>query len=314
MPEFDSIIIKIKKAIEAFNKKLPATQGAMYNSIEEELKRLDVTHDAKIKPTVANLKIIASIKNKLQRLIVSPEYTADVKEFVKQFNVITNLQNQYWTSVEAEFKPRPLLKQIRINAINDTVKSLTESGIGANISDKISNILRTNITTGGSYSDLTAQLRVQLLNNETDGLLTKYARQITTDSLNQYNAQYTHIVASDLGFEWYAYQGSDLTTTRPFCNAMTDFRYFHVTEIPRLLRAQNLTYVDKSGSRVMVPLYQKTGLPGGMIPGTNAENFFINRGGYNCGHQIRPVPERNVPQDILQRVKETEEYKRYKKS
>lgn len=308
---FNDILKEISDAVSKFNKSIPGTQRAIYDSINEQVQRLDL-NNGQIKPTVNNLKIVQSIKNKLSRLIVSPEYIKDVKQFAAAFNTITTLQNEYWASIESTFKPRALLKQIRIQTITDTVKQLTESGIGANISDKLANLLRTNITTGGSYKALNAQLREQLLNTQSDGLLLKYTKQITNDSINQYNAQYTHIVSSDLGYEWFAYQGSDITTTRPFCDAMTDFRYFHITEVPRLLRADDLTYVDKSGKRVPVPIYDKTGLPGGMIPGTNAENFFVNRGGYNCGHQIRPVPERNVPQDIQERVKATQGYKIWK--
>lgn len=312
MPQFNDIIKAIKGAVDQFNKSIPATQRAMYDDISQQLRRLDTTDNATIKPTVNNLKIIESIKNKLTKLIVSDDYVNDVKEFIQAFNTITTLQNDYWKSIESTFKPKPLLKQIRIQTIGDTVKQLTENGIGVNIADKITNLLRTNITTGGSYKALDKQLREQLVNTDTDGLLLKYSRQITTDSLNQYNAQYTHIVATGLGFEWFGYQGSDITTTRPFCDAMTDFRYFHISEIPRLLAAQDLTYVNKAGERVPVPIYAKTGLPGGMIPGTNAQNFFVNRGGYNCGHQIRPVPVDLVSPQRQAEVFATGAYKAWK--
>lgn len=246
---------------------------------------------------------------------MTDEYKGEVKEFVKAFNTVTGLQNEYWKSVERTFKPRPLLREIRRAAIGDTVKALGEAGIGQAISTAMGDILRTNITAGGSYKDMAKQIRQALMDTpESPGLLSKYAKQITTDSINQYNAQYTQTVSGDIGLEWYAYQGSDIKTTRPFCDAMTDFRYFHVTEVPRLLKAEGLTYVNKEGKRVPVPIYAKTGLPNGMIEGTNPENFFIRRGGYNCGHQIRPVSERLVPVDIRERVFATPEYKRWKSS
>jgi hypothetical protein len=308
--DFEKIIKTVEKAIERFNKGIPSLQKEMYNGIQEELKRLD-TVNGKIKATVSNLRIITSIKNKLLKLILTDDYKKEVREFAKAFNEVTKLQNEYWRSVESTFKPKTLLKEIRTQAISDTVAKLTESGIGATIQEQIADVLRTNITTGGSYAALTDQLRESLLNTETDGMLSKYAKQITTDSLNQYSAQYTQAVSIDLGFEWYAYQGSDITTTRPFCDAMTDFRYFHVSEIPRLLRAEDLYYM-KDGVKTKVPIYERTKLPHGMIPGTNPANFQINRGGYNCGHQIRPVSERLVPEDIKQRVFATPAYKAWK--
>lgn len=310
MPQYDDILKRIDKAIAAFNKRVPRIQRQMYDDITEALSKLD-TSNGRIKTTVANLRIINSVKAKLQRLIITPEYLKDVKKFVAAFNEVTVLQNEYWKSVDESFKPKTFLKEVKKQAIFDTVKSLTSQGIGSTIGEQIASILRTNITGGGSYAQLNSQLREALLTTKTDGALLKYTKQITTDSINQYSAQYTQAVSSDLGFEWYAYQGSDIKTTRPFCDACTDFRYFHVSRVPDMLKANDLYYL-KDGKRTKVPIYDKTGLPNGMIPGTNAENFFVNRGGYNCGHQIRPVPIQNVPANIQEETFASAYYKRWK--
>lgn len=318
MPDFSDILKHIDKSIEKFIDKIPAAQKRMFDGIAEELKRLD-TANGKIKTTVSNLKIIQSIKNKLTRLVVTKEYLDDVKDFVSQFNEVTKLQNDYWKSLEKEFKPRPLLREIRKQTIQDTIKNLTSSGIGTAISDQIATILRTNITTGGSYAQMAEQLREKILNTTTDGALLKYAKQITVDSLHQYSAQYTQTVSGDLGFEWYAWQGYEIMTSRPFCQAMVENnRYFHISQVPNLLKgldAQGATlrYEDnKTGEEKSVGLYDKTDLPHGFIPGTNVANFFINRGGYGCGHQARPVSERIVPVATREIVYATADYKRWK--
>ena len=300
MAQYNDILTAIEKAIEDFNKNIPRAQREMYAGIEDELRRLDLSGN-KIKATVKNLKIIAAIKNKMLKLILTPEYKKSVKEFATAFNEITTLQNDYWRGIESTFKPRPLIREIRKAAISDTVKALTESGIGANISDQITNILRTNITSGGSLKQLTGQLRESLLTNKTDGLLAKYARTITTDSINTYSAQVTDTVSSDLGFTFFAWQGTEIKTSRPFCQAMVEnHRYFHISGIPNLLKGLDengvkLRYQDNfTKSEQSVELYAKTGLPSGFKEGTNVANFRILRGGWSCAHQPRPVPERNV--------------------
>lgn len=307
----DEILKKIGQAIRKFNRSIPAAQRSIYEAIIEEVNRLELTNDGKIRPTVKNLSILNSIRNKINRVVLTDEYKADVKEFVKSFNDITKLQNEYWRTVEATFKPKPLLKEIRKQAITDVVGKLTDAGIGANVSDRILDILRTNITTGGSYKSLTSQLRDGLLNTEQKGYLDRYAKQVTIDSLNQYSAQYSQIVSSDLGYVWFKYDNTDIDTTRPFCDAMTDQPYFHISQVPGILKAKDLYYTDKDGSIRKVELYSKTGLPHGMIPGTNAENFFVRRGGYNCGHQVRPVAERQVPGEVKDKVMATPEYQRW---
>lgn len=284
----------------------------MYEALVEEVNRLELYSDGKIRPTVKNLSILASIKAKMNRIILTDEYKQEVKDFAKAFNDVTKLQNEYWKGLESNFKPRPLLKEIRKQAITDVVGKLTEAGIGANVSDRVTDILRTNITSGGSYKELTSQLRDGLLNTEQKGYLDKYAKQVTVDSLNQYNAQYSQIVTSDLGYTWFKYDNTDIDTTRPFCDAMTDQPYFHISQVPALLRADGL-YYTKDGVKTKVPLYSKTGLPHGMIPGTNPENFFIRRGGYQCGHQIRPVAERQVPDEVKTKVFATADYQKWAK-
>lgn len=316
--DFSTIIKRIEKAVEKFNRNIPALQRDMFNEIQNELKRLD-TVNGKIKTTVANIRIITSIKNKMLRLILTDDYMKEVKDFRSAFNEVTKLQNEYWRGVESTFKPSKLLKEIRTQAITDTVAKLTASGIGATIQEQITNILRTNITTGGSYAALTNQLRESLLTTDTDGLLSRYAKQITTDSLNQYSAQYTQTVSNDLGFEWYAYQGSEIETSRPFCQAMVESnRYFHISQVPNLLKGldaegNRLQYEDNiTGEKKSVTLYSKTNLPHGFIKGTDAANFFINRAGYFCAHQARPVSERLVPIEVRENVYATPAYKRWK--
>ena len=311
---FSEVIKQIDGAIADFNSSMPAVQNDVLTEVLNQLKRLDLNGDT-IKTTVANLKIIGSIKQKLQGIILSDDYLDKVNDFVSTFTSIATLQNVYFKEIESTFKPFTLLDEIKVQAIDDTVASLTEQGIGANIINEVAGILNDNITVGGTYKQLEQQLRQSLTDTKSgDGLITKYTKQITTDAVNQYSAQYTQAVAQGYDFEWYAYQGSDIMTTRPFCFAVTDFRYFHVSQVPGLLQAKYLNgpllyKTFKDPEYRAVPIYDKTQLPGGMIEGTNPSNFFIRRGGYNCGHQCRPVTEAQVPQDILDKVKATSAYK-----
>lgn len=321
MSDFDDIHKRIRKAIRDFNKKIPDSQRAMYDEIVRELRRLDLRQDA-IKPTVANLKVIISIKNKISRLILTDEYLSDVKEFLKSFNDITRIQNEYWRGIETRFKITPLMKQVKAEAISETSKRLTQS-LGSTMGDRVAEILRVNVTTGGSLKSLENQLRKSLTDGKKrDGLLTKNVKQVTVDSINQFNAQYTQLISNDLGLEWFAYQGSEIMTSRPFCQHMAEERrYFHVSEIPDLLRAKDMTYVENkdgkldAGERKPVRINPSTNLPYGFYPETDVSNFIIYRGGYQCGHIIRPVPEFNVRtgnRDIYDRVVNSEAYKRWK--
>jgi len=297
MPDFNKIVRQIKLSLSGFDKSIPALQSALYKEMINEIKRLDTKGD-KIAVTVKNLSILNSIKNKLNRLILNKEYISEIKDFAKSFNEVYNLQFEYWKSIEKTFKPKPLLKAIRNQAITDTVKSLTTQGISANVSDAIINILRTNITSGGSYSSLAEQLRQSLTNTpESKGILDRYVKTVANDSIQQFNRQYTQIVSNDLGYTWFRYMNTDIETTRCFCDKMTDKNYFHISEVPKMLEGLGCD------------IYAKTKLPYGMIDGTNPENFFIRAGGWNCRHSINPVAQRQVPAAIRDEVFATPAYK-----
>lgn len=295
----NAILKEITTALSKFDKSIPMLQSKLYNEMIVQIKRLDLKGD-RIAVTVKNLSILASIKNKLNNIILNPEYKGEIKEFVKTFNSVYGLQFEYWKSIEKTFKPKPLLKAIRNQAITDTVQQLTTQGISANVSDAIINILRTNITSGGSYSDLAKQLQQSLTNTpESKGILDRYVKTIAKDSINQFSRQYTQIVSSDLGYVWFRYMNSDIETTRCFCDKMTDKDYFHISEVPKILEGMGCD------------IYAKTKLPYGLIDGTNPENFFVRAGGWNCGHSIQPVAERQVPVAIREALYATAEYKRW---
>ena len=61
-------------------------------------------------------------------------------------------------------------------------------------------MVKTAITSGGSYSDLAERLRTTIVGTDEEaGKLIKYAKQVTTDGINQFNRTYQKAVTDDLG-------------------------------------------------------------------------------------------------------------------
>lgn len=281
------------EAVEGFNKNLPAHQRRMMEEIELLLKKLDL-HGNNIKQTAGNLRTIAAIKSKLDQIISSPEYKQDVSQYLKAFNEVTKLQNEYFGKLSRQFKPTPLLKEIRTQSMDAAYESLMGAGINSRVSEPIMAMMRQNASNGGSYTGLVQQLRDYVTQNETGaGALQRYAKQITTDALNQYSAQYLDAVTNDLGLEWFMYTGALIETSRPFCKALIAKKYVHKSELPAIIKGDFKEFEEEEG--VINP---KTDLPEGMVPGTNVANFKVYRGGYNCNHQLVPVDEIAVPYNV----------------
>lgn len=312
MPAPATLIEIIEDAIARLNKQLPRIQRGLLDGVLGQLRGMKLDRNENIVNSVKNVRLLSTIKGRLQKLILTPEYKKAVKEFVKVFDAVSEFHAETFRDLEKSFKPPEVVKEIRKQSIGDVVKKLTEAGIGVGVGDKIADLLRQNMTTGTSYASLADQLREMISTTETPGILERHVKQIATDAVNQYSAQYMQTVSDDLGYEWFRYQGKDIATTRPFCDAMTDLKFFHISQVPDLLQAKGLYYM-RDGVKTKVKINETTGLPAGMIPGTDAQNFFVRRGGYNCGHQIFPSVESRVPAEIKEFVFATPAYRAWKK-
>lgn len=291
MSETNELIREIEKdisdAIDKFTSKIPASEKRTFAKALELLKDLKIKN-GRIENSVENIKQIQRISQQLQKTIVDKPYLKDVAAFADAFNSVSELQHSYFGTLVSDFKPAKVLAAIRQDAITSTVNNLTDAGVSATVGKAIESILRTNITTGGMYADLVEQMRTEIIGNEKiPSKLSRYAKQITTDSLNQFSRTYNQTVTADLGFKWFQYVGSNVENTREFCKAMTKKRYYHVSELPSILRGK----IDGK----QVAINPKTKLWYGAIEDTNAINFQTNAGGWQCGHSIYGVPEILVP-------------------
>ncbi|WP_346236751.1 hypothetical protein ABDK00_014050 [Niabella insulamsoli] len=295
MSDFKDILKIMDEAIEAFENAVPGVQEKSLEEIINLTKELE-TRNGKIINSVKNLRLIGQIKTKLKRATLSQEYKKAVKSFVASFEAISALQISYFKRYVPKFEPERKLGVIREYAIDQTIYDLMGQGMDSQVVEPVTSILRDNITSGGSYAKFQQQLADYLIDNASgEGRLMRYTKQITTDAIHQYSAQYHEAIAQDLGFKWGRYVGSDIETTREFCDLMTDRDYFHVSELSEILKG----HIDGRKCK----LSKTTGLPVGMIPGTNTDNFKIRRGGYNCRHGVYMIPESAVPENIKSRLK-----------
>jgi hypothetical protein len=286
----------IDGSVDKFNASIPGIQENIAMRMSVLIKDLDIDNQGNIVNNVKNLRLMGQIKQEISNIVLNKQLEANVAEFLNKFTDVASLQNQYFKSMNKSFKPEAILTEIRNQSIEATANSLTEAGINANVIEPVTEMLRTNITAGGSWRDLNKMVQDYILNNEKGlGALQRYTTQITNDSLNQFSAQYTYTIADSLNYKWFIYTGSLLRTSRAFCEALVAKRYVHKSELPAIVRG------DFEPFKKTDNMNPKTGLPKGMVDGTTATNFFVYRGGYNCGHQLTPTDARFVPLDIRSR-------------
>lgn len=296
--EIDEILKAIDKGIIDFQEAIPKIQEKIYAKLLLFQKELSVQGET-ITNTVKNVKLLSNIKQDIESIILDDtDYLEAVAKFSKLYDKVTALNYSYFKTIESKFKPSKVIEEVRKQSVSLVIDGLTEAGLQTNFINPVREIINTYVTTGGSYSKLSGELNnyINGYNSDAgpiDGSFVKFTKQITTDAINQYNAQVNQITSVDLGWEWYRYIGSNIKTTRTFCEALTKKEYYHRSELAQIIKGNFQEFKEMKGE-----IYNKTGLPQGMYEDTNTSNFPIYRGGYNCGHQAYAIPTYLVPQKV----------------
>jgi len=291
----EKLLLTIQNGLKPFNSSLPKLQREAYKDVNDILLTLDVGRGGDVKNSIGNLRKINTITRRLERALLSDSYQKSASEFLKTYTQVDRVSRQYFQAIVDDFTAPNVLKAIKEQSVEEVVFNLTGQGLKTEITNPVRNILKTNITSKTSLFDLQKELRELILDTDSgQGILTKNITGITTDSINQYAASYQSTVSEDLGIEWFRYTGSLVRESRSFCKALVQKRYFHKSEIPG--------FMDGKVGKRKVPIYSKTGLPFGMIRGTNEDNFHIRRGGHRCNHMMIATPEELVPKSIRDSV------------
>lgn len=301
----NDIVKTIETEIDRFDGKIPATEKRIFDRVLELTKDLEVKN-GRITNSVQNINAINKLLKEVERIVVGKDYVKEVGSMLKVFDEIETLQKSYFSSLAVDVGRKPLLSAIKKDSINYTVDRLTEAGIRAEFGEGLKSILQTNIKSGGSYADLTDQLREYIKGgkdangNPIPGKLQRYTRGAVTDALNNYSASYNEAVGIDLGWKWRMYTGSLIETSRAWCVHMVKKKYIHESELNTVI-TDNIDGVKICSEEI--PCNKKTGLPSGMMKGTNAENISQRRGGWGCGHQFGVVPDLVVPKNLKDKIK-----------
>lgn len=295
LDSYKKVLTRIDDAHTAFDDVISKQEKRLFDHAVELIKKLDTDDKGFIKPNVANLKRIAEIRVSLAKFANNKEYLAGVKDLMKAFDDIYAAQRAYFSQVANRQTPENKYKAMKQIAVNNVATGLSGAGLSANVTDKIGDMLLRAVTSGAKYADLTSELHEYLVSNEkSEGALAKYAKTYATTALTQYAGQNNRLLTDDIGCEWFTYTGSEIETTREFCALMLQKEYIHISEFEDIVKGR----IEIDGEIHQCKIYDKTGLPCGMIEGTNAENLQVNVGGWNCRHQLVPIAREAVPEHI----------------
>ena len=262
----DRIDTSIDKLIEGIDK----SQRGILNRSYAIIKELELDAQGNIKQTVKNLRLLGKIRLQLKNSLLTDSYKTRVQRFLNTYPRVQKDNELYFKAITESFNPtKELYREVLRSSVTATQESLLGAGIDENVINPTIQVVRNAVSGNSSYSDLTKELRVLIEGDEEVlGGLMRYSKQIATDGINQFNANYNNSVAQDLGLEWYYYAGSKRKTSRPFCKKYAG-KYFHKKEVEDFGNRKDLDGSNLCGGP------SKSNLCAGRVKGTNKSNIFF---------------------------------------
>ena len=195
------------------------------------------------------------------RKLVEDEYLATVDDIVRQYGVVA-LDTQKMLETYGSFtKLDPeIISQLQ------TLEFQGFQEVGTEYLDVVSKEVYQNTLTGTSFAASIASVKAVQ-----GGRLASNAKQLVHDSLMQFDAAVNTSIGKQSGATKWKYVGRIIETTRPFCR-----------------EHEGQTFTEEE----IATLWE------GSWAGKASGDPFIVRGGYNCGHQFRPVFDEEIGQEF----------------
>lgn len=259
--------------------KIEKVQKQMLPKVIELISLLDRSAEGTILLNSSNIELASRIQLMLRDALLTSDYVEAVKQFAKEFDVQKAITDGYLTRVFADFLPGGAASDLVLLSKQRAAQTLIES-IGDDLFAKaISNQVELAIANNASWGETVKAIQDLVIgDDQVDGKLLQYSKQIAHDQFAVSDRSYTSAVAEELDIEWFFYSGSEIATTRPFCSARHN-KYFYYKEI------EGWASLDWDGK----------------ILGTNEATIYSNAGGYNCRHSIIPASIISVPRPVIER-------------
>lgn len=278
---------RLNSVPEEFLTKVEKSQKQIFSKLIELTSGFERV-DGKIVPNIKNLRLADSINAQLSEVLFGSDYLEAVKQFASEFDTQKEVNDKYFKKAFPDFTTSEIADKILSQSKKTAVEALAGSTVQSGFLEPLKEQINIIVQSGSSWQDAVQQLRLYAEgDDEVDGKLLKYSKEIATDAIATSDRAYTSAVADDLESEWFLYAGDIIPTSRCFCIERHN-KYFYYKEIESWGRMENLGECNIGDGWA------------GMNETTNESNIFILAGGWYCNHSIMPVTIDQVPKEVIQ--------------
>lgn len=269
----DKFLLQVEKSSEELFKELMK----LFDNIDISNGKLNSTKRAE--------EFLLTLDKRIEKALEKSGYNQGVGQYVTNFDKITAnviaVQDQLngFNILASQLNPFQKV------AVSDTITKLLGAGINNVFTAPIRQALYRSILLGQKASDAEQIIRDFTLGaGGKEGVLTRYATQVARDSLGQYKGLIQANIVTDLGLNAGRYVGSIIKDSRAQC---AKWASEGLIKLDKAFEKELQKAIDGT---LCFPVQGVRKCSSGMIPSTtDIPTFFINRGGYNCRHDLLPT-------------------------
>jgi len=247
----------------------------LYDELVKIFENVNITN-GKLSTSDKAQEFLLSLDKKIKSGMKNAGYNEGVNKFLKDFDKIGENVKQLQSELNNINITSSQIKPFLNIEVQNTSNLLIGDKFNGNIIAPLQQSLYRNIMFGATVADTEKYLREYIISSkDKDSKLLRYVKQISSDSIRQFDGSLQSGIANELGLNAARYVGSIIIDSRAQCRKWVDESLIILDdsfekEINKAING-TLTYDGKKSS--------------GMYKETNLSNFAVLRGGYNCRHR-----------------------------
>lgn len=221
-------------------------------------------------------EFLASLDKRIARILKNNGYNADVNKYLTNFDQVADNIKKLQAKMNNINITAAQINPFKRAEVSNTWDKLLGSGVNKDFIQPVRQGIYRNIMFGATIGDVEKLVKDFVISTkDSDARLLRYVKQVSRDSLSQFDGGLQQKLASELDLNAVRYIGSVIVDSRAQCRKWVDQSLIKLDdefekEIEKAIDG-NLFYDGKKSS--------------GMIKDTTLANFMANRGGYNCRHR-----------------------------
>jgi hypothetical protein len=286
MPDklIDKGIIIMDGSEEALLASVKASEKQLYKEISKIFENLNITN-GKIASSAKAEEFLLKLDSIIRDATKKAGYNSSVAKFVKDFDKVEENVKKIQSTINSINITAAQIAPVKNIEIANTLEVLLGTKFSASFIAPLQQSLYRNVMLGATVADTEQYLRDYLISTkEKDSKMLRYIKQVSRDSVAQFDGSLQANIASELGLNAVRYVGSLMLDSRCQCRKWVSDSLIKLDGAFQDEINEAIASGQKGGS--VFYLGQRAS---GMNPDTNLSNFVVYRGGYNCRHRGIPV-------------------------